>query len=110
MKTLKASRGALLGFAVLACTIAIGAHAEYRCAGPEQLSYPEQRACTLAQQDTPDALIHFVKRTKSIYNLYLDDFVSKADVERWELARARKDEVESITKADERANRNEGER
>jgi hypothetical protein len=62
------------------------AHAEYRCATPDRLSNAEMRACELARQDTPNALIHFVNRTKSIYNLYTDDYVSKADVDRWELA------------------------
>ncbi len=107
MRTLKSSCGIVLAVAAVAATMALGAHAEYRCAKPEQLSAPERRACALAQQDTPDALIHFVNRTKSIYSLYLDDFVSTADVERWDLAREHKG-AESITKADDRASRNEG--
>jgi hypothetical protein len=65
------------------------AHAEYRCATPEQLSNAEKQACELARQDTPDALIHFVNRTKGTYNLYIDDYVSKADGDRWELAKHR---------------------
>jgi hypothetical protein len=45
------------------------------------------RACELARRDTPDAFIHFVNRTKGIFDLYADDYVSKADVERWETAK-----------------------
>lgn len=63
------------------------ARAEYRCAYPTQLAQEETRACRLAQQDTPRALIHFVNRTKAIYGLYLNDYVGKADVERWEMVK-----------------------
>ena len=67
----------------------MSAHAEYRCATPEQLTNAEKQACELARQDTPDALIHFVNRTKGTYNLLADDYVSKADTERWELAKSK---------------------
>jgi len=62
--------------------------AEYRCAAPEQLTNAEKTACELARQDSPDALTHFVNRTKAIYNLLVDDYVSNADVKRWEAARS----------------------
>jgi len=80
-----------ISFAVVtvAATISMSAHAEYRCATPQQLTPEERRACELAHQDSPDRLIHFVNRTKPIYNLYANDYVSKADVERWELAKRR---------------------
>jgi hypothetical protein len=70
--------------AALLCTTV---HAEYRCATPQQLSTAEIRACELARQDTPDALIHFVNRTKGIYNLYVNDYVSSVDADRWEVAK-----------------------
>jgi len=77
-----------ISFAVVAVAVALstGAHAEYRCATPQQLDTEERRACDLAPQETPDALIQFVNRTKGIYNLYVNDYVSEADVKRWELA------------------------
>ncbi len=73
--------------AVAATTLSTTAYAEYRCATPERLAHGEKRACELARQDTPEALIHFVNRTKGIYGLDVNDYVSKADVERWELAK-----------------------
>jgi hypothetical protein len=81
----------LIAFAVgiVAASVSTGAQAEYRCATPERLTNEEARACELARQDSPDALIHFVNRTKAIYDLYVNDYVSKADVERWELAKSK---------------------
>ena len=73
--------------AMAVSTIPVPAHAEYRCAVPGQLTNAEKRACKLAQQDSPAGLIHFVNRTKSIYGLYSDDYVTRADVERWELVK-----------------------
>ena len=73
--------------AALAATLAMSAHAEYRCATPQQLTRAEARACELARQDTPDALVRFVKETKAIDNLYFNDYVSNADVQRWDAAR-----------------------
>jgi hypothetical protein len=82
--------------------------AEYRCAAPEQLTNAETRACELAQQDSPGALIRFVNRTKGSYNLYADDYVSQADVERWdrlkhdadedspEMAKTRSDSMDAL--------------
>lgn len=75
--------------ALVATVLCTTANAEYRCATPKQLSNDEMRACQLAQQDTPDALIHFVNRTKAIYDLYVDDYISEADVQRWELTKRR---------------------
>lgn len=86
MNTSKQTYRIAFAVAIVVGTVSTGVRAEYRCATPERLSSEEQRACELAQQDTPDALIHFVNRTKAIYHLYANDYVSKADVERWELA------------------------
>lgn len=72
---------------IAALMLSAPARAEYRCATPEQLFQEEQRACELAKQDSPAALIHFVNRTKSVYNLYVNDYVSKSDVERWNRAK-----------------------
>ena len=73
---------------IVAMTISTAAHAEYRCSTPGLLTRWEQRACELARQDTPDALIHYIKRMNTINaGLYIDDYVGKADSERWELAR-----------------------
>ena len=73
--------------ALAATTLSTTAYAEYRCATPERLALGEKKACELARQDAPDALIHFVNRTKAVYGLYVNDYVSQADVERWDLAR-----------------------
>ena len=78
-----------LAVAAITTSASMSARAEYRCATPERLSYEETRACELARQNTPEALIHFVNRTKAIYNLYVNDYVGKADAERWELAEHR---------------------
>ncbi|HEX4596402.1 MAG TPA: hypothetical protein VH278_01330 [Burkholderiaceae bacterium] len=75
---------AVVAAGAAACAMA---HAEYRCATPDLLSYEEVRACELARRDMPDALIHYVNRTKVIYGLYVNDYVGDADVERWEAAR-----------------------
>jgi hypothetical protein len=92
--------------AVAAGALSAPARAEYRCTTPERLSNAETRACELAQQDTPNALIHFVNRTKGIYDLYVNDYVSKADVERWELAK-HKGEADSPTVAKAGSNMND---
>jgi hypothetical protein len=61
---------------------------EYRCSTPGSLTLWEQRACELARQDTPDALIHYIQRINKVNaGLYIYDYVGKADAERWELAR-----------------------
>jgi hypothetical protein len=82
--TSKTVRWIALTTALPAAVLSATAFAEYRCARPEQLANAEVRACALAQQDSPDALIRFVNRTKVIYGLYAGDYVSSADVERWE--------------------------
>jgi hypothetical protein len=82
----------ILASPIVAAVLSTSAFAEYRCASPEQLTDAETRACELAQHDSPDALIHFVNQTKGIYNLYPDDYVSQADVERWDLAKRSGDE------------------
>jgi hypothetical protein len=47
-------------------------HAEYRCDRPQGLV--DQRACAKAAEG-PDALRHFVERTRMIYQLYIWDYV-----------------------------------
>ncbi len=84
MKTPKHPNPMPLTIAAVATMACTGAHAEYRCANPQRLSSAETRACQLARQDMPDALIHFVNRTKPIYGLYLNDYVSSRDVDRWD--------------------------
>jgi len=76
-----------LAFALVNAAIPTKGHAEYRCSTPGLLTLWEQRACELARQDTPDALIHFIHRINVINaGLNLDDYISKADAQRWELA------------------------
>jgi hypothetical protein len=72
---------------IVAMAVSTAAHAEYRCITPESLTIWERRACALARQDTPNALIHFVHRMNTINaGLYIDNYVGRADAERWELA------------------------
>ena len=62
--------------------------ASFRCSTPGLLTLWEKRACELARQDTPDALIHFVHSINRIgAGLYIYDYVGNADAERWEQAR-----------------------
>jgi len=89
MNTSKQTYRIAFAVAIVAATASTGTSAEYRCATPERLTNEETRACELARQNTPDALIYFVNRTKAIYNLYVNEYVSKADVERWDLAKYR---------------------
>jgi hypothetical protein len=71
---------------ILAAILApIAAHADFRCESPS--SPAERTACELAKQDTPDALIHYVRRTQSLYGLYLPEYVSATDVRRWDATR-----------------------
>ena len=73
---------------ILAMAISTAAHAEYQCSTPGSLTAWEKRACELARQDTPDALIHYIHRINKVNaGLNIDDYVGKADAERWELAR-----------------------
>jgi hypothetical protein len=73
---------------IVAMGISTAAHAEYRCSTPGLLTLWEVRACELARQDTPDALIHYINRINKINaGLYIYDYVGKADAERWEQAR-----------------------
>jgi hypothetical protein len=61
------------------------------CSTPGALTPWEERACELARQDTPNELIHFIHRINMLHaGLNLDDYVGKADAERWELARQKK--------------------
>ena len=102
MKTSKIIQGSSLGAAIVAGAVCVGAHAEDRCATPGQLDHAERRACELAKQQTPEALIHFVNRTKALYNLYINDYVSTADVERWERAKGEAT-VDSLSTANAQA-------
>ena len=73
---------------IVAMAVSTAAHAEYRCNTPGLLNATEQRACELARQDTPHALIHYIHRMNTINaGLYIDDYVGKADAERWDLAK-----------------------
>ena len=73
---------------VVAMAISTSVHAEDRCSTPGSLTPWEQRACELARQDTPYALMHFFRRMNRINEgLNIQDYVGKADAERWELAR-----------------------
>jgi len=88
-----------LALALVNAAIPATGHAEYRCSTPGLLTSWEQRACELARQDTPYALIHFIHRINAINaGLNLDDYVSKADAQRWELA-ARKTPDEPLHSA-----------
>jgi hypothetical protein len=70
---------------ILAMGISTAAHAEYRCSTPGLLTLWEVRACELARQDTPDALIHYIHRINEVNaGLYIYDYVGSADAERWE--------------------------
>ncbi len=85
--TSKTVRRISLALAVINAAICTTVHAEYRCSTPQLLTMWEQRACELARQDTPDALIHFIHRINMINaGLNIDDYVGKVDAERWELA------------------------
>jgi hypothetical protein len=75
----------LIAMAIFALPAA--ARAEYRCTAPERLAEEEQRACELAKQNSPVALIHFVNSKKGTYDMSLSDYVSVADLARWSLAR-----------------------
>lgn len=99
MTTSKPICGISITAALAAAALSATALAEYRCATPELLTNAELRACDLAQQDSPDALVRFVNRSKGISNLYADDYVSKADGERWELEKRAGTEDSPIAKA-----------
>jgi hypothetical protein len=73
---------------IVTMAISTAAHAENRCSTPGSLTAWEKRACELARRDTPDALIHFIHRINKVNaGLNIDDYVGKADAERWELAK-----------------------
>jgi len=78
--------GSILALIVaMAASVPLVAHAQYRCASP---STPEDaRACDLVKRAAPDQLRLFVQRTSSIYGLYFDNYVTAADVGRWQAAR-----------------------
>jgi hypothetical protein len=97
MKSSKHIQGSSFGAAIVASAVCVGAHAEYRCANVGQLDHAERRACELAKQQTPEALIRFVNRTKALYDLYVNDYVNSADVERWESAESKPTTVSPMT-------------
>jgi hypothetical protein len=78
--------GSVLALIVaMAASVPLTAHAEYRCGSP---STPEDaRACELVKRAAPDELRLFVQRTTSIYGLDFNDYVTSADVDRWQAAR-----------------------
>jgi hypothetical protein len=78
---------------VMAASVSLPAHAEYRCGSPS--SQTDVRACELASHDAPDQLRLFIQRTSSIYGLYFYDYVRTTDFDRWEVAR-REDQAPSL--------------
>jgi hypothetical protein len=73
---------------IAAMAVSTAAQAEYRCSTPRLLTAWEQRACELARQDAPYALMHFFRiMNRTDEGLKIDDYVGKADAQRWELAR-----------------------
>lgn len=89
---MKASSSYLCHAMILAASAAAmlaasgAARAEYRCDAP--VNAGERHACELARLDRPDELRRYVERTRKIYALYLPDYVSASDVERWNRAQA----------------------
>jgi hypothetical protein len=77
--------GALATFAAVATVASIEARAGYVCDAPPSLA--DKRACELAKRDSPDELLHFIQRTRSVYGLYIYDYVPDKDVGRRELTR-----------------------
>lgn len=69
----------------MAASVPVTAHAQYRCGSPSTLE--DAHACELVKRAAPDELRLFVQRTSSIYGLYFDDYVTPADVDRWQAAR-----------------------
>jgi hypothetical protein len=73
----------LAAAALFVFTQASSALAEYRCDPPR--SQLDRRACEAARQG-PDALRHFIGKIRPIESLHFDDYVSAADVARWDAA------------------------
>jgi hypothetical protein len=71
----------------MAASVPVTAQAEYRCGA--QSTPAERHACELAKRNTPDELRRFTDPAFSNFGLYFYDYVSTADVERWEAARGR---------------------
>jgi hypothetical protein len=92
------STGSILAvILIMAASVPVAAHAEYRCASPA--SPADARACELVKHNAPDDLRHFVQRTNSIYGLYFYDYVRAADFDRWEAAR-QEDRARSVAAVD----------
>ena len=88
MNTSKMALRLSLAFALVNTAISTTAYAEYRCSTPGLLDHWEKRACELARLDTPDALRHYIHRLNMINaGMRMEDYVGKADAERWELVR-----------------------
>jgi hypothetical protein len=68
--------------AAVAATVSVTAQAEYRCDKPALQE--DQRACALAQRNSPDELRRFVAISKRIYGLYFYDYVRDGDQDRWD--------------------------
>lgn len=81
-----ARSGLLVVAGVMAISVSAGARAEYLCNAPA--SPADQRACELAKKDSPRELYHYILRTKTIYGLYMPDYIAPSDVKRWDLARS----------------------
>lgn len=97
MNAYKQSFGISFALAAIAAAFSVAAHAEYRCDAPA--ASEDRVACELAKLDRSDELRLFIERTKSIYGLYFDDYVSQRDVDRWDSAREH-EEAQSITTAE----------
>lgn len=70
--------------ATFAAVVSMQAQAGYVCNAPPSLA--DKRACELAKRDSPDELLRFVQRTRSVYGLYVYDYVNEKDLDR-QLAR-----------------------
>lgn len=80
-----------LAFALVNTAMSTTAYAEYRCSTPQLLDHWEKGACELARQDTPEALRHYIHKLNMINaGMRLEDYVGKADAERWELVRQKR--------------------
>ncbi len=99
MKRSKQTRRISFAVAAVAASVSVGAHAEHRCKAPP--TPEDERACERAAMDRPYELRLLIQRTSSIYGLYFYDYVTEADVNRWDVAR-RSEKAQSITAVDDR--------
>jgi hypothetical protein len=85
-------------FAAFVVSVSFGAKAEYQCDRPP--SQADKKACDLAKLNRPDELRLFIQRTRAIYGLYMPDYISEQDIQRWELARHSEEARPIAAKAD----------